>query len=166
MQILLKKKDDGRNLRMTLNGLEKEISWESQGTFEANKKYYFIMGISNSSQLGKSLRALYIDSEGRNDFGVLSENFQYDFSPLNITMFSNNPNSAEKTSGHINLNRFMIMDSGSPAVNFVNFNGNNLIRRAVFNEDNVQDKICTLRGSYYENAGCLICEKVKAIANL
>jgi hypothetical protein len=52
----------------------------------------------------------------------------------------------------------MVFDSGSPAINFFNFNGNPLIRQAVFNENNVQDKLCVLRGSYYENAGCLICE--------
>lgn len=43
-------------------------------------------------------------------------------------MFNTNPLQAQKTNGHINLTRFMIMDSGSPAVNFFNFNGNTLMR--------------------------------------
>ncbi len=75
MQIVLQKKSGGRNLKMTVNGEQKEATWESPRTFKENTEYYFIMGISNSSQLGRSLRSLYIDNEGGNDFSVLSENF-------------------------------------------------------------------------------------------
>lgn len=82
MQIVLKKKGEGRNLKMTVTGEDgKEVTWESPREFLEDTQYYFIMGISNSSQLGQSLRSLYIDNEGGNDFSVLSENFQYDFSP-------------------------------------------------------------------------------------
>ena len=83
------------------------------------------------------MRSLYVDNEGGNDFSVLSENFKYDFGPLDITLFNPKPTYTEKTSGYINLTRFMIFDSGSPAVNFFNFNGNTLMRQAVFNENNV-----------------------------
>jgi len=41
-----------------------------------------------------------------------------------------------KTNGYLDLERFMIMDSGSPAINFINFNGNTLMRKAVFRGDN------------------------------
>jgi len=37
---------------MTVNGEEKEASWESPRILMEDKIYYFIMGISNSSQLG------------------------------------------------------------------------------------------------------------------
>jgi hypothetical protein len=49
MQIILKKKDGGRNLKMTVNGENKEAVWESPTIFEKNKQYYFIMGITNAS---------------------------------------------------------------------------------------------------------------------
>lgn len=53
---------------MTVNGEDKEAVWESPTIFEKNKVYYFIMGITNASRLSKSLRSLYIDSEGGNNF--------------------------------------------------------------------------------------------------
>ena len=104
--------------------------------------YYLIIGISNSSALGKSMRVIYIDNLGGNDFSVLSENFNYDFSPLDITLFSTDPLNTQRTSGHFDLSRFMILDSGSPAVNFFNYHSNTLVREAIFRDDNIQDKLC------------------------
>ena len=69
--------------------------------------------------MGNSVRPIYIDSLGGNDFAVLNDNFNYDFGPQDITLFSPTQN-ATRTDGSINMYRFIAFDSGSPAVNFFN----------------------------------------------
>ena len=55
------------------------VNWTGPTTFKAGERYYFIVGLANS--IGNSLRPIYIDNVGGNDFAVLNDNFQYDFGP-------------------------------------------------------------------------------------
>lgn len=58
----------------------------------------------------------------------------------------------------------MVMDSGSPAINFFNIHSSLPLREKINSLDNVQDKLCELRGNIYENSGCLIC--INSIINV
>lgn len=51
----------------------KNINFEGPTIFENGKNYYLIAGISNS--IGNSVRSIYIDSEGGNDFAVIDDHF-------------------------------------------------------------------------------------------
>lgn len=80
LEINLDKVTGGRKLKMKATGEDdKTIEWESPTTIKEGEKVYFILGLSNS--VGNSLRPIYIDSKGGNDFAVLNDNFKYDFGP-------------------------------------------------------------------------------------
>ncbi len=161
MQINLDKKGDGRVLRMLAVAEDgKEVLWENSKTYKPEELYYFIIGLSHS--IGGSARTIFIDNQGGNDFSLLSDAFNYDFSPKDITVFS--PDNEGPGNGFVNLYRFMTLNSGSAAVNFFSVYSSPYIRDKIQTLPNIQDRLCGLRGSHYEFAGCFLCNQ--SIANI
>lgn len=161
LEIWLEKTNNGRVLKMALIGENnKELFWESNTIFDKNTIYYFIVGMSQS--IGNSARVLYIDNLGGNDFSLLSDDFNFNFSPQNINLFQKPENVVqtirnENYNGYIDLYRFMILNSGSSLVQFLNYNTSTDIKNSLDNSNNLQDKLCVLRASFYEKSGCFLC---------
>lgn len=161
LQIWLEKKNNGRVLKMRIVGDNgKELLWESNTIFDKNNIYYFILGFSQS--IGNSARVIYIDNLGGNDFSLLSDDFNFNFAPQNINLFQKpeiiDPNGRNNLyNGYIDLYRFMILNSGSSAVQFLNYNTSTDIKNILDNSNNPQDKLCILRSSFYEKNGCFLC---------
>ena len=58
---------------------QKTIVWEGPTTFVPEQTYFVLAGFSNS--LGDSARVVYVDSEGGNDFSILSDYLKFNFAP-------------------------------------------------------------------------------------
>ncbi len=143
----MEKEGSGRTVKMKLFGEnDKKVIWQNSRQFKNAEKTWFFIGFSQS--IAENIRVIYLDDQNNSEFKEISPSFKFDFSPQHINLFGNSLEEDQAT-GHVNLSRFLIMNSGSPVIEHI----------AMTNKEDD----CKIESSYYEDEVCLICNDDKIV---
>ena len=112
MLIRLIKNGGGRVINIVAQGNDQEINWQSKSILKEGKKHTIVTGISVAP--GGCTHVVYLDSEGEREIIRKADNFNFDSANQQIILFNNK--SSDSYKGHINLNRFMVMNNGAAFV--------------------------------------------------
>ena len=145
LAISLVYEQQGRMLRIEVQGAAETKSWTSTSFFKQNTRYQFSTGIIISP--ANELHVLYWDTAGSSQLYKLSNNFVFSMEGK-FTLFGGNPAGANYA-GYVNFYRFSAIDSAAGAA----------YKPSIVQDSRAsQTSTCALPVSYYgSNPTCLVC---------
>lgn len=161
LAISLKKEGNGRvvviNAENNPNSLKPAV-YESTSSLEPLTKHLIMAGVAQD--MGKSLRAVYTDNKGGNTFSTIKENAQFNFDALPIQAFKND----SRFAGNVIAKRLIILDSASPAVNYIDANQYVLVNEVPQNQIIPKNNYCLVSSVYGDDQSCQLCNPETTIA--
>ena len=160
LDVSLKQVAGGRVLVIDAEDKENAVLpsvYQSQSVFKPNEKHMVMFGVAQD--VGNTLRAVYVDSLGGYYFDPIKQNAFFDFKPLPIYAFRNNPS----FQGSLDANRLMIFDSSSTALNY--YNVHNLVGFTLVDLEQTvpRNQFCKYASIYGNDSNCPECVSEAAI---
>lgn len=147
IEVSLQKVEGGRVIMVDVENQSnnsKPAIFASTSLLQPNVNYMIMTGVTQD--IGGNLRIIYIDSLGGNNFNIAKEKASFLFDPVEIVAFQQ-PQGTQPFNGSVTVDRLIIFDSASPAVNYVNIH--DAPNFYVINQTLPQDQYCLVRSNVY-----------------